>query len=129
MSANEVTICGVVYAIEETKAIGQKGFKKRTIIIEADGGRFQQYIPVELAGTEACDAADSLTIGSDFEAKCKVGGRKWQKDPSARVQYFLSLESFSFISSTAEATKSQGEAVASSVASGGYDVDSSDIPF
>ena len=127
--SNEVTICGVVHVIEDTKAIGAKGFKKRTIVIEADGGRFTNYIPVELAGEDACNAADSLTIGADFEAKCKVGGRKWQKDPGARMQYFLSLETFSFISSAAEATKSQDEPAASSVASGGYDMDDSSIPF
>lgn len=88
---SEVVISGHVYLIEPTKVIGQKGFKKRTVVVENDNGRFANYIPVELVG-DSCESADSLSVGDEVKFKCRVGGRKWQRDPSSEVKYFLSLE-------------------------------------
>ena len=44
---SEAKVQGVVHLIEETKTYGQKGFRKRLVVLEQDKGRFVNYIPVE----------------------------------------------------------------------------------
>ena len=34
------SITGVIEVIEETKTYGQKGFRKRLVVLKQDGGRF-----------------------------------------------------------------------------------------
>ena len=43
--SDQATIRGVVHFIEETKTYGQKGFRKRLVVLEQDNGRFVNYIP------------------------------------------------------------------------------------
>jgi hypothetical protein len=69
---------GKVHFIEETKTYGQKGFRKRLIVIEQENGRFTNYLPIEFV-QDSCDEADQMTVGSEVE-----------------VSYFLSAEATGF---------------------------------
>ncbi len=86
---------GFVHVIEETKTFGQKGFRKRLVVLEQDNGRFANYIPVEFL-QDACDQVNDLKIGDEIEVTYRLSGRKWQRDPSAEVKYFLSCEATTF---------------------------------
>lgn len=86
---------GVVHLIEQTKSFGQKGFRKRTVVLEQENGRFPNYIPVEFL-QDACDQVDDLTVGDEVEVTYRLSGRKWQKDPNSEVKYFLSCEATGF---------------------------------
>lgn len=86
---------GKVHFIEETKTYGQKGFRKRLVVLEQDNGRFTNYLPMEFI-QDSCDDANSLNVGDEVEVMYRLNGRKWQKDPSSEVKYFLSAEATGF---------------------------------
>jgi len=86
---------GKVHFIEETKTYGQKGFRKRLVVIEQENGRFTNYIPLEFV-QDACDEVDQMAVGNDVEVSYRLSGRKWQRDPSSEVKYFLSAEATGF---------------------------------
>ena len=92
---SEAKVKGVVHVVEETKTYGQKGFRKRLVVLEQDNGRFQNYIPVEFL-QDACDQVDSLSVGSEIEVTYRLNGRKWQRDAASDVKYFLSCEAVNF---------------------------------
>ncbi len=86
---------GVVHLVEDTKTFGQKGFRKRLVVLEQDNGRFQNFIPVEFL-QDACDQVDGLKVGDQVEVTYRLSGRKWQRDPSSEVKFFLSCEAMNF---------------------------------
>ena len=89
------TVTGVVHLVEETKTFGQKGFRKRLVVLEQDNGRFTSYIPIEFI-QDSCDTVDGLKAGDEVEISYRLSGRKWQRDPSSEVKFFLSAEGSSF---------------------------------
>lgn len=102
---SESKVRGIVHLIEETKTYGQKGFRKRLVVLEQDNGRFANFIPLEFI-RDACDSVDDLNVGDEVEMSYQLTGRKWQKDPSSEVKFFLSAEAISFKVLTAAGQKS-----------------------
>src|SRR5262245_22881778 len=92
---NEPKVRGIVHVIESTKTYGQKGFRKRLVVLEQDNGRFANYIPFEFVN-DGCDTVDDLSLGDDVEITYRLSGRKWQKDPQSEVKFFLSAEAMGF---------------------------------
>lgn len=92
---SEATVRGVVHLVEETKTYGQKGFRKRLVVLEQDNGSFTNYIPVEFI-RDACDAVDGLREGDEVEVTYRLSGRRWQRDASSEPKYFLSAEALSY---------------------------------
>ncbi|MBP86375.1 MAG: hypothetical protein CMJ64_06630 [Planctomycetaceae bacterium] len=92
---SEAKVSGVVHVVEETKTYGQKGFRKRLVVLEQDNGNFTNYVPVEFL-QDACDSADELNVGDEVEVTYRLSGRKWQRDPSSEVKYFLNAEATNF---------------------------------
>ncbi|MCP4171329.1 MAG: DUF3127 domain-containing protein [Fuerstiella sp.] len=86
---------GKVHVIEETKTYGQKGFRKRLVVLEQDNGRFTNYLPMEFI-QDACDDADQLSVGAEVEVSYRLSGRKWQRDEQSEVKFFLSAEATGF---------------------------------
>jgi len=89
------TVTGVVHLVEETKTYGQKGFRKRLVVLEQDNGRFTSYIPIEFI-QDSCDTVDGLSAGQEVEISYRLTGRKWQRDPSSEVKFFLTAEGSSY---------------------------------
>ena len=121
-------IRGKVHLIEETKTFGQKGFRKRLVVLEQDNGRFVNFIPLDFIG-DACDSADDLSVGDEIEINYRLSGRKWQKDPQSEVKFFLSAEAMNFrkLAGTSPAATAPAEAN-DSLAEASYD-DGDGIPF
>lgn len=86
---------GVIHFIDETKTYGQKGFRKRLVVLEQENERFTNFVPVEFTN-DNCDTVDELNVGDDVEISYRLKGRKWQKDPSSEVKYFLNAEGYRF---------------------------------
>lgn len=86
---------GVVHLVEETKEYGQKGFRKRLVVLEQDKGSFTNYVPVEFT-RDACDTADELSEGDEVEITYRLNGRRWQKDSNSEAKYFLNAEALTF---------------------------------
>ena len=92
---SNTTIRGIVHLIEETKSFGQKGFRKRTVVLEQANGRFTNYIPLDFTN-DACDSVDALKEGDDVTITYRLSGRKWQRDPMSEVKFFLTAEALGF---------------------------------
>ena len=93
---SDATVKGTIHLIEETKTYGQKGFRKRLVVLEqVKGGGFTNYIPVEFL-KDACDSVDELHLGDEIEVSYRLSGRRWQRDESSEPKYFLSAEAMSF---------------------------------
>jgi hypothetical protein len=88
-------IQGVVHFIDETKTYGQKGFRKRLVVLEQDKGRFTNYVPFEFI-QDGCNSVDQLNVGDEVEIEYRLSGRKWQRDANSEVKYFLSAEALGF---------------------------------
>lgn len=91
----DATARGVIHLIDETKTYGQKGFRKRMVVLEQDNGRFTNYIPFDFI-QDGCDTVDELNVGDEVEIAYRLSGRKWQRDAQSEVKYFLSAEAMSF---------------------------------
>ncbi len=92
---NEGKVRGLVHMIEETKTFGQKGFRKRLVVLEQPGDRFTNYVPIEFT-QDSCDRVDSLSLGQEIEVSFRLSGRRWQKDPNSDVKFFVNAEAWSF---------------------------------
>ena len=86
---------GKIHFIEETKTYGQKGFRKRLVVLEQDNGRFTNYLPIEFV-QDSCDEVDQMAVGNEVEVSYRLSGRKWQRDQNSEVKYFLSAEATGF---------------------------------
>jgi hypothetical protein len=101
------TIRGVVHLIEETKTFGQKGFRKRLVVLQQEKGSFTNYIPVEFV-KDGCDAVDDLSLGDEIEVTYRLSGRRWQRDEASEAKYFLTAEGLSFRSLSAGGRQDSG---------------------
>jgi hypothetical protein len=86
---------GIVHLIDQTKTFGQKGFRKRLVVLEQDNGRFVNYVPLDFT-QDGCDRADQLKVGDEVEVEFRLNGRKWQRDAESEVKYFLNAEAMNF---------------------------------
>ncbi len=89
------TVRGTVHLIEETKTYGQKGFRKRLVVLEQPNERFTNYVPVEFT-QDRCDSVDDLRVGDEVEITYRLSGRRWQKDAGSEVRYFVNVEAQQF---------------------------------
>lgn len=89
------TVRGVVNLIEEVKTFGQKGFRKRLVVLEQSKGTFTNFIPVEFV-KDGCDEVDDLSVGEEIEVTYRLSGRRWQRDEASEAKYFLTAEALSF---------------------------------
>ena len=87
----DATVTGQVHLIEPTKTFGQKGFRKRLVVLEQTNGRFTNYLPLDFI-SDACDSVDSLKVGDRISVSYRLTGRKWQRDELSEVKFFLSAE-------------------------------------
>jgi hypothetical protein len=85
----------VVHLIEDTKTYGNKGFRKRLVVLEQDKGSFTNYVPIEFV-RDSCDSVDDINLGDEVEVSYRLNGRRWQKDESSEVKFFLNAEALSF---------------------------------
>ena len=82
---------GQVEFLEPTQTYGEKGFKKRTLVLAVENGRYTDPIPVEIT-RDMCAQADTISVGDTVAVQYRLRGRKWQKSPTSDVKYFLSAE-------------------------------------
>ena len=92
---SDAKVSGVVHLIEDTKTYGNKGFRKRLVVLEQDKSSFTNYIPIEFI-RDSCDAVDEMNLGDEVEITYRLSGRRWQRDEASEVKYFLSAEAMSF---------------------------------
>ena len=123
-----------VHLIEETKTYGQKGFRKRLVVLEQEKGRFENFIPIEFIQDD-CDSVDELKVGDEIEVSYRLSGRRWQKDSQSEAKFFLNLEAVDFqimgagSSGGSKPNAAAPPANANDAFSEAASVDEEDIPF
>ena len=85
---NETKIRGRIHLIEATKTFGQKGFRKRLVVLEQDNGRFVNYIPLDFIG-DACDPVDDVNVGDENRSEYSPEWPKMATRPTKRSQILL----------------------------------------
>ena len=70
------TITGTIHHIGQTETIGDKGFRKRLIVIKT-AAQYDGLIPIE-AKKDDCGILDRFAIGQQVKADIYIGGREWQ---------------------------------------------------
>lgn len=123
---------GKVHLIEATKTYGQKGFRKRLVVLEQQKGRFENFIPIEFIQDD-CDSVDEMKVGDEVEVSYRLSGRRWQKDGQSEARFFLNLEATDFqIGSPATTSSPSGGAAMAdpnAALNEAASVDDDDIPF
>ena len=122
------TVRGVVHLIEVTKSFGQKGFRKRLVVLEQSKGTFTNFVPVEFV-KDGCDAVDDLSEGEEIEVTYRLSGRRWQRDASSEVKFFLSAEGLSFKKVSGSGRASEGPDDAIDVNDDYSQAGNDDVPF
>ena len=125
------TVRGVVHLIEETKTFGQKGFRKRLVVLEQSKGTFTNFVPVEFV-KDGCDAVDDLAVGDEIDVTYRLSGRRWQRDEASEAKYFLSAEGLSFkrLSGSGRAHDGADDAIDTDHANDAFaEAGDDDVPF
>ncbi|HAP06239.1 MAG TPA: hypothetical protein DCR20_00300 [Planctomycetaceae bacterium] len=106
---SESTVSGQVLLIEPVRSFGQSGFRKRTVVLQQARGKTTNYVPLDFVG-DACNSVDDLREGDVIRVNYRLSGRRWQRDESTEVRYFLSVEalSFDFVEDTRPAARPAG---------------------
>ena len=125
---SDAKVQGVVHLIEETKTYGQKGFRKRLVVLEQDNERFTNYIPVEFTH-DRCDTVDDLNVGDEVEITYRLSGRRWQKDASSEVKFFVNVEATSYKVLNAQSQPSETDANVANDAFAEATNDDEEVPF
>lgn len=125
---SDATVRGIVHFIDDTKTYGQKGFRKRQVVLEQDNGRFTNYIPVEFVH-DSCDDVDGMNVGDEVDVTYRLTGRKWQRDPNSEIKYFLNAEATSFKVVGGGGKVSGDVASANDALSEAANDDDDDVPF
>jgi len=112
---------GPVHLVEETKTYGTGGFCKRLMVLEKSDNGFTYYVPLEFIKDD-CDTADIISVGDEVEVKFRLNGRRWQKDASSEVRYFLNAEVVSFKITTSGKDHEYAESMSGDSSSSGDDV-------
>jgi hypothetical protein len=125
---SEASVRGKVHLIEETKTYGQNGFRKRLVVLEQENDRFTNYIPLDFI-RDSCDQVDQMNVGDEVEVKYRLSGRRWQKDPSSEVKFFLNAEAISFQVHGSNANEGATEENSAAVNDAFTDASSEEAPF
>lgn len=114
---NQVT--GTVCQIDETKEYGDRGFRKRQIVLVQNQGKYDNYIPLEFI-QDSCDMADGLKSGLEITCEFRISGRKWTSPETGDIKYFQNLEIVDIINYDEVAEQSMSNET---------DAETEDVPF
>lgn len=100
-------IIGTIKAIDETKAFGANGFRKRELVITTDE-QYPQHIMVEFT-QDRCDILNNYRAGDMVSVGINLRGREWV-NPQGETKYFNSIQGWRIEKKDGQATQS-GSAV------------------
>ena len=104
MASIKVKIDGKVVEVNDTKAVGQNGFLKRTFVVDAAGenSKYANYIECTLKKDNCCKA-DNLRTGDIAHVEGWLEGRRWNGPNGTR--YFLEITATSLMIEKGERPK------------------------
>lgn len=82
-------ILGKIKVLNETQNIGDKGFRKRELVITTEE-QYPQHILVEFI-QDKCDLLNSYKVGQDVKIDLNLRGREWI-NPEGVAKYFNAIQ-------------------------------------
>ena len=82
-------VTGKIKKIDETKTVGNNGFRKREVVITTDE-QYPQMIMIEFV-QDKCDLLDSFKVGEEIKVSINLRGREWI-NPEGEAKYFNSIQ-------------------------------------
>lgn len=113
----DLKVDGLVKVIGETASFGEKGFRKRELVIQTEE-QYPQYIQLEFV-QDKVELLNTFETGDKVSVDINLRGREWTS-PDGIVKYFNTLQGWRI-------TKIVGEYKTSS--SPAVDEQSGDLPF
>ena len=81
-------VLGKVKLIGEVQTFGEKGFRKRELVVTTDD-QYPQMIMIEFV-QDKCDLLNSYAVGQDVKVAINLRGREWI-NPQGEAKYFNSV--------------------------------------
>ena len=82
-------LSGTIKVINETQTIGEKGFRKREVVLSTKE-EYPQDILIEFV-QDKCDLLDNYGIGQEVSISINIRGREWI-NPEGVARYFNSIQ-------------------------------------
>jgi single-stranded DNA-binding protein len=82
-------VSGRVKMIDETKAFGANGFRKRELVVTTDE-QYPQHIMIEFT-QDKCDLLNNYRVGEPVKVSINLRGREWV-NPQGETKYFNSIQ-------------------------------------
>ncbi|OBX24231.1 MULTISPECIES: DUF3127 domain-containing protein [Bizionia] len=82
-------ITGKIKVLNDTQSIGDKGFRKREVVITTEE-QYPQHILVEFI-QDKCDLLDNYRLGQDVKIDLNLRGREWV-NPEGVYKYFNAIQ-------------------------------------
>lgn len=82
-------VSGRIRMIDETKAFGANGFRKRELVVTTDE-QYPQHIMVEFT-QDKCDLLNNYQVGEPVKVSINLRGREWV-NPQGETKYFNSIQ-------------------------------------
>jgi hypothetical protein len=80
---------GKIKMISETQTIGDKGFKKRELVVTTDE-QYPQHILIEFV-QEKCEILNAYKVGQAVKVGINLRGREWV-NPQGESKYFNQIQ-------------------------------------
>lgn len=82
-------VSGRIKMIDETKAFGANGFRKREVVVTTDE-QYPQHIMIEFT-QDKCDLLNNYNVGEPVKISINLRGREWV-NPQGETKYFNSIQ-------------------------------------
>ncbi|MGQ2983264.1 DUF3127 domain-containing protein [Flavobacterium sp.] len=93
-------VSGRIKMIDETKAFGANGFRKREMVVTTDE-QYPQHIMIEFT-QDKCDLLNNYMAGEPVKVSINLRGREWV-NPQGETKYFNSIQGWRIEKMQAEA--------------------------
>lgn len=80
---------GKIKMIDQTKAVGSSGFKKRDVVVTSDE-QYPQHILVQFV-QDKCDLLNGYNVGEAVKIDINLRGREWT-NPQGETVYFNTIQ-------------------------------------
>lgn len=98
-------VSGRIKMIDETKAFGANGFRKREMVVTTDE-QYPQHIMIEFT-QDKCDLLNNYKAGEPVKVSINLRGREWV-NPQGETKYFNSIQGWRIEKAQADAPQAQG---------------------
>lgn len=82
-------ITGTIKVLNETQSIGDKGFRKREVVITTQE-QYPQHILIEFT-QDKCELLDGYDVGQEVKISLNLRGREWV-NPEGVAKYFNAIQ-------------------------------------